>query len=129
MRGGEWVGITGKPLTSVVSVGIGGSALGPLFVHTALSTDPEAMAQVGGLRVNTQQGCRRLQPAPPRCRLQLILGQSTAPPSHTACRPRLILCPARSSPCLPVWLGFPLPLRRPLAASCPSWQTSTLWMR
>ena len=48
VRGGEWVGVTGKPLTSVVSVGIGGSALGPLFVHTALSTDPEAMAQVGG---------------------------------------------------------------------------------
>jgi len=36
VRGGEWVGVTGKPLTSVVAVGIGGSFLGPLFVHTAL---------------------------------------------------------------------------------------------
>lgn len=32
------VGATGKALTNVVSVGIGGSFLGPLFVHTALQT-------------------------------------------------------------------------------------------
>ncbi|PNG83167.1 Glucose-6-phosphate isomerase, cytosolic, partial [Tetrabaena socialis] len=36
VRNGEWLGVTGKPLTSVVAVGIGGSFLGPLFVHTAL---------------------------------------------------------------------------------------------
>eukprot|EP00955_Chlamydomonas_euryale_P040762 351801-Chlamydomonas_euryale.AAC.25 len=36
VRCGEWTGATGKPLTSVVAIGIGGSFLGPLFVHTAL---------------------------------------------------------------------------------------------
>jgi glucose-6-phosphate isomerase len=36
IRSGSWVGVTGKPLTNVVAVGIGGSFLGPLFVHTAL---------------------------------------------------------------------------------------------
>ncbi len=36
VRNGEWVGATGKKLTSVVAIGIGGSFLGPLFVHTAL---------------------------------------------------------------------------------------------
>jgi glucose-6-phosphate isomerase len=36
VRNGEWVGATGKPLKDVVCVGIGGSFLGPLFVHTAL---------------------------------------------------------------------------------------------
>lgn len=36
VRSGEWKGITGKPLTQVVAIGIGGSFLGPLFVHTAL---------------------------------------------------------------------------------------------
>lgn len=46
VRSGEIKGVTGRPLTNVVSIGIGGSALGPLFVHTALSTEPEAMAQV-----------------------------------------------------------------------------------
>lgn len=42
IRNGEWVGATGKPLTSVVAVGIGGSFLGPLFVHTSLRTCAEA---------------------------------------------------------------------------------------
>ena len=36
VRDGEWLGVTGKPLTNVVAIGIGGSFLGPLFVHTAL---------------------------------------------------------------------------------------------
>lgn len=36
IRSGEWKGATGKALTDVVAVGIGGSFLGPLFVHTAL---------------------------------------------------------------------------------------------
>ncbi|KAK1287689.1 Glucose-6-phosphate isomerase, cytosolic [Acorus calamus] len=39
VRSGSWVGATGKALKDVVAVGIGGSFLGPLFVHTALQTD------------------------------------------------------------------------------------------
>ena len=35
VRSGEWKGATGKPLKDVVAIGIGGSFLGPLFVHTA----------------------------------------------------------------------------------------------
>ncbi|KAL2901066.1 Glucose-6-phosphate isomerase cytosolic [Bienertia sinuspersici] len=42
IRSGSWAGVTGKPLTDVVAIGIGGSFLGPLFVHTALQTEPEA---------------------------------------------------------------------------------------
>ncbi|KAG1348090.1 putative glucose-6-phosphate isomerase, cytosolic 1 [Cocos nucifera] len=42
VRSGSWVGATGKVLKDVVAIGIGGSFLGPLFVHTALQTDPEA---------------------------------------------------------------------------------------
>ncbi|KDP38492.1 hypothetical protein JCGZ_04417 [Jatropha curcas] len=42
LRNGSWVGATGKQLTDVIAIGIGGSFLGPLFVHTALQTDPEA---------------------------------------------------------------------------------------
>ncbi|XP_074264508.1 glucose-6-phosphate isomerase, cytosolic-like [Silene latifolia] len=42
IRSGSWVGVTGKALKDVVAIGIGGSFLGPLFVHTALQTDPEA---------------------------------------------------------------------------------------
>lgn len=39
VRKGEWIGATGKPLKDVVAIGIGGSFLGPLFVHTALRYD------------------------------------------------------------------------------------------
>jgi len=42
VRNGEWVGHTGLPIKNVVAVGIGGSFLGPLFVHTALKTEPVA---------------------------------------------------------------------------------------
>lgn len=41
VRNGEWVGATGKPLTDVVAIGIGGSYLGPLFVHTAMQFDEQ----------------------------------------------------------------------------------------
>ena len=43
VRSGEWLGVTGKPLTDVVAVGIGGSFLGPLFVHTALRQVPHLL--------------------------------------------------------------------------------------
>lgn len=43
VRNGSWVGETGKSLKDVIAVGIGGSFLGPLFVHTSLQTDPEAI--------------------------------------------------------------------------------------
>ena len=33
---GEWSGITGKPLTTIVNVGIGGSDLGPVMAYEAL---------------------------------------------------------------------------------------------
>lgn len=48
VRSGEWTGITGKPLKNVVCIGIGGSYLGPLFVHTALATDQTAMKGAQG---------------------------------------------------------------------------------
>ncbi|KAI4347645.1 hypothetical protein L6164_008437 [Bauhinia variegata] len=48
LRSGSWVGATGKALKDVVAVGIGGSFLGPLFVHTALQTDPEAIESARG---------------------------------------------------------------------------------
>jgi glucose-6-phosphate isomerase len=38
VRSGEAVGATGKPLVNVVSIGIGGSYLGPEFVYEALKT-------------------------------------------------------------------------------------------
>lgn len=36
VRSGEWTGITGKPVETVVNVGIGGSDLGPVMAYEAL---------------------------------------------------------------------------------------------
>ncbi|KAM7507798.1 hypothetical protein LguiA_018251 [Lonicera macranthoides] len=48
VRNGSWVGATGKALKDVIAIGIGGSFLGPLFVHTALQTDAEAVESARG---------------------------------------------------------------------------------
>lgn len=36
VRSGSWTGISGKPITTVVNIGIGGSDLGPVMVYEAL---------------------------------------------------------------------------------------------
>jgi glucose-6-phosphate isomerase len=36
VRSGEWTGVTGKPVRTVVNIGIGGSDLGPVMVYEAL---------------------------------------------------------------------------------------------
>ncbi len=51
IRSGEWKGATGKPLTDVVSIGIGGSYLGPEFVHEAMRTDPDCTRAAEGRRL------------------------------------------------------------------------------
>jgi glucose-6-phosphate isomerase len=37
VRSGEWLGFTGKPISTVVNIGIGGSHLGPEMICTALT--------------------------------------------------------------------------------------------
>lgn len=51
IRSGEWRGVTGKALTDVVCIGIGGSYLGVEFVFEALKTDPSASALASGRRL------------------------------------------------------------------------------
>ncbi|CAE7844845.1 unnamed protein product, partial [Symbiodinium sp. KB8] len=48
VRQGSWKGATGKALTHVVSIGIGGSYLGPEFVHEALRCESSAAAAAAG---------------------------------------------------------------------------------
>ena len=47
-RSGEWKGATGKALKNIISVGIGGSYLGPEFVFEALRYDGDARAASSG---------------------------------------------------------------------------------
>jgi glucose-6-phosphate isomerase len=48
VRSGRWKGETGKKLTQVVAIGIGGSYLGPEFVAEALRTDPTTARTASG---------------------------------------------------------------------------------
>ena len=48
VRSGARRGVTGRPLTATVAIGIGGSALGPEFLHEGLRTDPTAAAAAAG---------------------------------------------------------------------------------
>jgi glucose-6-phosphate isomerase len=40
VRSGEITGLTGKKITIIIAIGIGGSYLGPEFVYEALRFDP-----------------------------------------------------------------------------------------
>lgn len=51
VRSGEWLGATGKPLTDVVAIGIGGSYLGPEFVFEALKMHPVAKEAASGRKL------------------------------------------------------------------------------
>ncbi len=42
VRGGAWTGYTGKPITDIVNIGIGGSDLGPVMVTEALKPYAQA---------------------------------------------------------------------------------------
>lgn len=45
VRNGEWTGFTGKRLKNFVAIGIGGSYLGPAFIHTGLANEPIASSR------------------------------------------------------------------------------------
>ncbi|CAE7404522.1 PGIC [Symbiodinium sp. KB8] len=51
VRSGKRTGVTGKPLTDVVSIGIGGSYLGPEFVFEALRHEGDAASAAEGRRL------------------------------------------------------------------------------
>eukprot|EP00735_Rhodelphis_limneticus_P006245 TRINITY_DN18625_c0_g1::TRINITY_DN18625_c0_g1_i1::g.1123::m.1123 TRINITY_DN18625_c0_g1::TRINITY_DN18625_c0_g1_i1::g.1123 ORF type:complete len:568 (+),score=158.19,sp/P54236/G6PI1_CLAFR/64.04/0.0,PGI/PF00342.14/9.1e-195,SPRY/PF00622.23/0.15 TRINITY_DN18625_c0_g1_i1:45-1706(+) len=51
VRSGAFQGKTGKMLTNVISIGIGGSYLGPEFVYEALRFDPQANSAASGRRL------------------------------------------------------------------------------
>ena len=48
VRSGQWKGASGKDLTTVLAIGIGGSFLGPEFVYEALKTDANASVAAKG---------------------------------------------------------------------------------
>lgn len=51
VRSGRWLGATGKPLTDIVAIGIGGSYLGPEFVFEAIRMAPAPSRAAEGRRL------------------------------------------------------------------------------
>jgi glucose-6-phosphate isomerase len=71
VRSGEILGYTGKRLRNIVSVGIGGSYLGPEFLHECLKTEPEGVNSALGYNlrflanvdpVDVERTCADLDP-------------------------------------------------------------------
>ncbi len=71
VRSGQLRGYTGKRLRNIVSVGIGGSYLGPEFVHECLKTEPEGITAALGYNlrflsnvdpVDVERTCADLDP-------------------------------------------------------------------
>ncbi|KDD74481.1 phosphoglucose isomerase [Helicosporidium sp. ATCC 50920] len=82
VRQGRIVGSTGRPLRHVVSVGIGGSYLGPEFVHEALRTDGAAAEEACGrslrfwANVDPVDGSRALQGLDPAETLVVVVSKT-----------------------------------------------------
>jgi glucose-6-phosphate isomerase len=82
VRSGEHVGVTGKALTDVISIGIGGSYLGVEFVYEALRGDATAGAGAAGRRlrflanVDPVDAARALEGLNPETALVLIISKT-----------------------------------------------------
>lgn len=71
VRNGDIVGYTGKRLRNIISVGIGGSYLGPEFLHEVLKTEPDGVNSALGYNlrflanvdpVDVERTCADLDP-------------------------------------------------------------------
>ncbi|WP_205694480.1 glucose-6-phosphate isomerase [Crenobacter cavernae] len=81
VRGGEWRGFTGKPVTDVVNLGIGGSDLGPLAVTEALGAYASANVRVHYVsNVDGQHLARTLKRLDPETTLFVVASKSFTTP-------------------------------------------------
>ena len=63
VRSGEWKGVTGKPIATVVNIGIGGSDLGPVMAYEAL--EPYRTLPDGGRDPSAGSSATSTRPTPP----------------------------------------------------------------
>ena len=78
VRSGEWMGVTGKPIETVVNIGIGGSDLGPVMVYEALQPYVQE-GLTAPLRLQHRPDRRRGEDAPtstPRPRLFIVASKT-----------------------------------------------------
>lgn len=76
VRSGEWKGVTGKPIENVVSIGIGGSDLGPVMVYEALKfeLDGPAVRFISNIDPNDQ--AEKLKGLDPETTLVIIVSKT-----------------------------------------------------
>jgi glucose-6-phosphate isomerase len=82
VRSGAWKGCTGKKLTSVVAIGIGGSYLGANFVYESLHTDADSAAAAKGRQlrflanVDPVGSARALEGLDPETTLAIVISKT-----------------------------------------------------
>jgi len=81
VRNGVWLGYTGKPMTDVVNLGIGGSDLGPLVVTEALAPYSSDQLKVHFVsNVDGQHIARTLRELDPETTLFIVASKSFTTP-------------------------------------------------
>ena len=150
VRSGEWTGITGKPVETVVNVGIGGSDLGPVMAYEALkpfvqeglecrfisNIDPtDAGETTKDLDPETTLVRRRRLRRLKRSRTPRLCATGSSAPCATGAssptrQPRRTPSPSTSSPCPPLWTRSlsSASTRTMLSASGPGLAAATPWI-
>ncbi len=76
VRQGRWLGYTGRPITDVVNIGIGGSDLGPAMVTAALPADCRPLALHFVSNVDGAHLCQTLKLLDPETTLFIIASKT-----------------------------------------------------
>ncbi|MEE8704663.1 MAG: glucose-6-phosphate isomerase [Olsenella sp.] len=76
VRSGEWRGVTGKAIENVVSIGIGGSDLGPVMVYEALKSLPRAVDVRYVSNIDPNDAAEKLKGLDPETTLVIVVSKT-----------------------------------------------------
>ena len=76
VRSGEWRGVTGKAIETVVSIGIGGSDLGPVMVYEALKSLPRAVDVRYISNIDPNDAAEKLKGLDPETTLVIVVSKT-----------------------------------------------------
>ena len=76
VRSGEWKGVTGKRIEHLVSIGIGGSDLGPVMVYEALKSLPRAVDVRYVSNIDPNDAAEKLKGLDPETTLVIVVSKT-----------------------------------------------------
>ena len=76
VRSGEWRGVTGKAIETVVSIGIGGADLGPVMVYEALKSLPRAVDVRYVSNIDPNDAAEKLKGLDPETTLVIVVSKT-----------------------------------------------------